>query len=372
MFTPMNAIMGMTQIAKMQPITNGVNRYLNEIDNASRKLMNLISNVLDVSGMEYGSFKLANKRFDFNAMCRDLLHTAGYNAAEKGQFLKFDIDPAINGPLMGDETRLKQVISNLLANAVKFTPDGGTITLAAKTVNEDDDEITVKITVSDTGAGIAEESRDKLFNIFEVGGGVMTRKHGGIGLGLPISKRIIEMMGGEITVETSKGEGSVFQFTCRLKKIKGGIREAGYSAPILTQSIKPAWNMPGADLRGKVILVADDSMTGRAVIRKLLSGAGADIIEAENGKTAVELFITGTDKVDLILMDINMPVMDGCEAARRIRAAGTPNAGKIPIIALTGHINNDYVKAIIQAGMDFHLEKTGDPQELLNVIKRCL
>ena len=219
MRTPMNAIIGLMEVIKMPKVpAENVKEYLNEIDIASHRLLNLINDVLDVSGMEYGTFKLSDSVFDVGAMVQDILQATNYIASEKQQTLNFNVDPAIPASLTGDGKHLKQVITALLANAVKFTPKQGEICFAARLLDEDNGIITLQIEVSDNGIGISTEQQDKLFDLFEQVDGGSTRKHGGIGIGLALSKRIIEMMGGKIWVDSELGKGAKFTFTCKLHK----------------------------------------------------------------------------------------------------------------------------------------------------------
>jgi len=218
MRTPMNAIIGMLQIAKMRGIPDNLQDNYTKIDTASRQMMRLIDDTLDISGMEYGIFKIVDTAFNFNTMIESLSQIVGYNASEKKQSLKFKVDPSIPESLEGDEKRLKQVITTLLANAVKFTPENGEIFFEARLLEEDDVNVTLQIEVSDTGIGISKEDQDKLFNIFVQVDGGNTRKQGGIGIGLALSKHIIQKMGGAIMIESEPDKGSMFVFTCKLKK----------------------------------------------------------------------------------------------------------------------------------------------------------
>jgi len=218
MRTPMNAIMGMMQIIKIRGAPDNIKDNLGKIDIACAQMMRLIDDTLDISGMEYGIFKIASYNFNFYAMIEAISQSVGYNASEKFQTLKFKIDPSIPSSLEGDEKRLKQVITTLLANAVKFTPDNGEISFEAFVLKDENEIITLQIEVCDNGIGISKEHQNKLFNIFEQADGGNTRKHGGIGLGLALSKHIIGKMGGSIWIESELDKGSKFIFTCELKK----------------------------------------------------------------------------------------------------------------------------------------------------------
>jgi len=223
MRTPMNAIMGMVQVIKMRGIPENISDYFYKIDTASQHMMRLIDDLLDISGIEYGVFKLTNSVFSFSSMVEALSQEVGYNASEKHQTLKFKIDPEIPLSLEGDEKRLKQVITTLLANAVKFTPEKGEISFEARALKEEEpqkqnDTITLQIEVTDNGIGISKDQQSKLFTIFEQADGGITRKYGGIGAGLALSKHIVEKMGGAIWVESELDKGSSFFFTCKLRR----------------------------------------------------------------------------------------------------------------------------------------------------------
>jgi signal transduction histidine kinase/FixJ family two-component response regulator len=217
MRTPMNTIMGMTRLAKLQPIN--ANEYFNQIDTASEHLLGLIDDVLDVSAMENGVFKLIDKEFDISAMFNDLLKTVRQKMQLKSQTLHVELDSDMPTRVFSDEKHLRQVISNLFANAVKFTPENGEIQLAATVIRDEESAVTLQIEVADTGIGIPPEYQDSLFDIFEQGDGSNTRQYGGIGIGLPLSKRIVEMMDGKIWSESVPGKGATFIFTCKLRKV---------------------------------------------------------------------------------------------------------------------------------------------------------
>ena len=221
MLTPMNAIMGVTKIASMKTSDPDTKKHLSEINEASRQLLRIINNVLDISNIDFDIFKLDNSVFFFNSMFGGVLNTVDRFIKAKQQTFTFDIDDSIPAPLVGDESRLAQVIGNILTNAIKFTPEHGEIHFSARALDldEDDKKITLQIEVTDNGIGILEEHKSSIFSIFEQVDGGNARKHGGMGLGLAFSKRIIEMMGGRIWVESQFGKGSKFTFTCKLAKV---------------------------------------------------------------------------------------------------------------------------------------------------------
>ncbi|MCL2707883.1 MAG: ATP-binding protein [Defluviitaleaceae bacterium] len=214
MRTPMNTIIGLLQVMKYIPQKTA--EYLGEIDAASQKLLGLINDVLDVSSVEYGSFKNVDANFDFNTAITEALRLASLNAVEKRQTFIIEIDPSIPVTLYGDVRRLRQVITNLLANAIKFTPETGEIKFSAKLDSESDGTVKLRFVVTDNGIGIPAGLKEKIFEVFEQADGGISRKYNGIGVGLPLSKRIVEMMGGDIWVESEEGSGATFTFTCAL------------------------------------------------------------------------------------------------------------------------------------------------------------
>ena len=222
MLTPLNAVMGFTEVLKMQilgkpDISAEVKMYFDEIDYASRYLLKLIHDLLDVSGKKEGAFMLADDVFSFRDVFQNVIKENSHDAAKKQQALTFEIDPSIPPWFYGDKERLMQVITNLLTNAVKFTPEHGAVQVSAKVIHEDDGAAILRTEVIDNGVGISKERQNKIFSLFEQGEGSTVRERGGIGLGLPISKRIAEMMGGEILVESEPGKGAKFTFTCKMR-----------------------------------------------------------------------------------------------------------------------------------------------------------
>jgi signal transduction histidine kinase len=218
MRTPMNVIIGMLQVIRIRGVPDSIQGAVDEIDGAAGKLLRMIDDVLDVSSMEYGLFNLTESAIDVHAMLRALVAAAERTSLAKNQTLTYAIDPGIPPVLAGDGKHLNNVIANLLANAVKFTPKNGSISLDARIVASTESELTLQFSVSDTGIGISPEKQTQLFDLFEQVDGGMTRQFGGIGIGLALSKRIVEMMGGRIWVESEPDKGSVFTFTCKLRK----------------------------------------------------------------------------------------------------------------------------------------------------------
>ena len=218
MLTPMNTVIGMLKVIKMRP--EKTNEYLTEIGNASKHLLELINNVLDISGMEYGVIKLEASEFSFKKMVDSIIDDSMRYSDMKKQKITYNVDMSLPEQLIGDEKRLSQVIYNILSNAIKYTPDNGEIRIDILVLNDDKSECVVQVEVADNGIGISKDQQTELFDIFQQADGGNTRKHGGIGIGLALSKKIVKMMGGNIWVESDLDKGAKFIFTCKLQKVE--------------------------------------------------------------------------------------------------------------------------------------------------------
>ncbi|MCL2678110.1 MAG: ATP-binding protein, partial [Clostridiales bacterium] len=355
MRTPMNAIMGMTSLVKNTAETEKRNDMLDKISSASSHLLKFIDDVLDMSDIEDNKLRLSCAEFSFAVLIRDILNKANPEVKKKQQSLTANIDPSIPDTLMGDERRLAQVILNLLANAVKFTPEQGLIQINAFVRGVEEEKLTMQIEVIDNGLGMTKEQREKLFIPFEQADGGITRKAGGAGLGLAISKHIIGLMGGEIWAESQFGKGSKFSFTVKAQLKAPAAKD---DAPL--------------SLEGKTALLAEDVEINREIVIAMLEGSGLQIVCAENGRATVEAFSADPGRFDVILMDINMPEMDGVEAARRIRTLATPQSARVPIIAMTANVLMSEVDKYLAAGMTDHIGKPVDFDKLLSKLYKYL
>ena len=366
MRTPLNAVIGMTSIAKSTSDPERKEICLTKISEASTHLLGVINDVLDYSKIEAQKFELAETMFDFEEMIQHATGLIGFKIDEKKQIFNVDIDSAIPRFLVGDEQYLAQVITNLLSNAVKFTPENGTITLSALLEDEKDGFSIVRIEVSDTGIGISEDQRDRLFQSFEQVDNTITKRYGGTGLGLPISKHIVEMMGGEIMLESEVDKGSKFWFSVPLKNSPAELTADGYSAADTHDlSIEKTY-----DFSGRNILIVDDVEINREIVIALLGETNAAFESAETGLKALNMFTDDPERYDMILMDIQMPEMDGYEATRRIRALENPRAKTIPIIAMTANAFKDDIEKAMAAGMNVHIAKPINQHEILEAIER--
>jgi len=493
--TPMNAIIGMTSIGKLTPSIEKKDEALSKIDGASKQLLRIINDILDISKIEADKFDLSHVSFDFEKMLQKVTDIVSLRLDEKRQKFSLNIDRNIPHMLIGDDQRLSQVIINLLSNANKFTPVEGSITLDSRLLSEEGDMCRIEIRVTDTGIGVDEEQKSRLFQSFEQADASTSRQFGGTGLGLAISKRIIELMDGDIVVESEPGKGSKFIFNVLLQtdvakrrildesvnwenirifavddeaevrefftavsenlgigctvagsgeeavellaednsyniyffdwKLPGmdGIelarhvrekttqknvvivfsaademlmedeaREAGvnrfYSKPLFPSLIVDVINECIAeptkqeeldekagysdDFSGHFVLLAEDVEINREIVLALFEPLGLNVDCAENGAEALSLFSESPDKYDIIFMDIQMPGMDGYEAARRIRALDDPKAGAIPIIAMTANVFREDVDKCMEAGMNDHIGKPIDFDTVLEKLREYL
>jgi signal transduction histidine kinase/DNA-binding response OmpR family regulator len=504
MRTPMNAIIGMTSIAKNSFSIERKDYCLKKIEEASIHLLAVINDILDMSKIEANRFELSPVEFDFEKMLQKVVDIINFQVDKKQQKFSVHIDPRIPRYLVGDDQRLAQVITNLLGNAVKFTPEQGAINLETRLVKEEEGLCTIQVEITDTGIGISEEQQSRLFMSFEQAESSTSRKFGGTGLGLAISKRIVELMGGRIRIKSALGQGSTFSFTVQVKAGQGARQilmgagvdwsnvrimavddspetrmyftttvqgfgascDAAASAEEAMELIKRKgrydicfidWQMPGVNgielsrmikkdsggktvvvmisaaewdvigaeakeagvdkflskplfpssiadcinqclgldnlvavekaqkdtmesFAGRRILLAEDVVINREIVLSLLEPASLVIDCAENGMEAVKLFSEAPDSYDMIFMDVQMPEMDGYEAARCIRAIekdrrekqGLGFSSGIPIVAMTANVFQEDIKKCLDAGMNAHVGKPLDLAEVLDVLRQYL
>ena len=499
--TPLNAIIGMINIGMSTEDIEKKNYCFRRADSASKHLLGLINDVLDMSKIEADKFALSYSEIDFERMLMNITDVTNVSADEKGQNFVVNLYKNVPAYIESDELRLSQVITNLLTNAIKFTPEKGTVILNIDKSEETDDYVTLRIEVIDSGIGISKEQQEKLFTSFSQADTDISKKFGGTGLGLAISKRIIELMGGEIWVESELGKGAKFIFTIKVKKIAEKLRTkllsnvevenlhilavddssetreyfvhvmealkipcdvAGGGAEALEMikntEDKPYniffidWQMPdmnGIELTKKIkeikgsnsivimisvvdwntiekeaiaagvnhfiskplfpsalinainicigvelkdeandahsrkskkfynfsnytIMIAEDVEINREIMNAILEDTNISIDYAENGKIAVSLFCENPEKYNLILMDINMPEMDGYEATRQIRTLDLPRANDIPILAMTANVFKEDIEKCIMSGMDDHTGKPVDAVALLGLLDKYL
>jgi signal transduction histidine kinase/DNA-binding response OmpR family regulator len=494
--TPMNAIIGMITIGKSASDIARKDLCFSKIEDAANHLLGVINDILDMSKIEANKFELALTEFDLDKMLRRIVNVVNFRIDEKRQKFSMHIDRSIPNMLIGDDQRIAQVITNLLGNAVKFTPEEGAISLTIRLAGEVSGRYSLKVSISDTGIGISEAQQAKLFRSFEQAESSTTRKYGGTGLGLAISKNIVEMMGGTIAIKSEPGKGSVFSFTVQVRRgkseprrllsdgvnlsnvrvlivdddreiltyfreiaqgfgiicdtaISGAealelvVQRSGYhiyfidwkmpgmdgielarkikalmfdnsvvimisaaewstiaqeakeagvdkflSKPLFSSTIaeimneclgldkmkaeKAQMNVEGIFTKRRILLVEDVEIN-REIVLTLLEPTEAEIDCAENGEQALRMFSETPFRYDIILMDIQMPVMDGYEATRRIRAVEAKISEKrIPIIAMTANVFREDVERCLEAGMDSHIGKPIDYEEVVRKLKKYM
>jgi len=495
MRTPMNAIIGMTAIGKKAASVDEKDYTLGKIEDASSHLLNVINDVLDMAKIEANKLVLSPVEFNFDRMLQSVITIINFKADEKEQKLSVNVDSNIPNFIVGDDKRLAQVITNLLSNAVKFTPEGGIIRLDASLIEETDKYCQLRIEVTDDGIGISPEQQANLFQPFEQAESGTSRKYGGTGLGLVISKNIIELMNGRIWVESEFGKGSRFIFTIKalcgeesprslldpgvnwdnvrilvvddspetLNQFQNIFKEINVRCDVASDGYKACrliddtggydiyfidWRMPGIDgieltriiksrkggkssvatlisgmdwehikaeatgagvdkylekplfssaiidfinecfgahygykeameqennvFTGKKVLLAEDIEVNREIFTALLADSELDIECAENGKEALDMIEAAPDKYDIVFMDVQMPLMNGHEATRRIRALPALQGVKLPIIAMTANVFKSDVEESLAAGMDGHLGKPLDIDKVYQVLRKYL
>jgi signal transduction histidine kinase/PAS domain-containing protein/ActR/RegA family two-component response regulator len=370
MRTPLNAITGMTAIGKNSKDIERKDYALSKIEGASTHLLGVISDVLDMSKIEANMMELSPVDFNFEKMLQRVISVVNFRIDEKKQKFVVHIDRDIPQTLIADDQRLAQVVTNLLNNAVKFTPEEGTITLEARYMGEEKGLCNIQVSVSDTGIGIRSDQQKRLFTSFQQAESSTTRKYGGTGLGLAISKSIVELMGGKIWVTSEPDKGSTFAFTIKAWSVaaSGIISE---SAGADGQQEEAQTKIDGI-FAGRRIMLVEDVEINREVVQVLLEPTQLEIDCAENGAEAVRMFSEAPDRYKLIFMDIQMPEMDGYEATRRIRDLDMPSAKTVPIIAMTANVFKEDIEKCLKAGMNNHIGKPIDFESVMEKLKHYL
>jgi PAS domain S-box-containing protein len=359
--TPMNGIMGMTDLALRRATDAKQIDWLNKSQGAAKHLLDVINDILDISKIESGRLMLEERDFSLAEAIGEVMQMEDALAQAKGLSLSWQIDPALPELLRGDAMRLRQILLNYIGNAIKFSAHGQ-ITVRASLAEEDSLSVLLKIEVTDQGIGISPEQQARLFHAFTQADGSMTRKYGGTGLGLIISRRIARLMGGDAGVISEVGSGSNFWATLRL-------RRAGDAQPMAAmESAESARATLARLFAGTRVLVAEDEPMNREVMMLLLEDLGLAPEFAADGQQALEMARGGG--YALILMDVQMPVMNGLEAARAIRQL--PGMAKIPILALTANAFDEDRDVCLAAGMDAHIGKPVEPHALDKVVLHWL
>ena len=350
--TPMNGIIGLTDLALSTDLDTVQQGYLENLKVSSNSLLNILNDILDFSKIEAGKLEFEIHPFDFDTIIENLMSIYSLKATEKNIALNLDLSETVSNNLLGDPVRISQILSNLINNAFKFTKHGE-ININIERVGSTD---LVKFSVSDTGIGISEDAQDKLFDSFTQADSSTTRRYGGTGLGLAISKHLVEMMGGEIKLQSKEGKGSIFTFTLSLPvstKDTKNVSRIGSPKNVLHES-----NI----LSGKSALLVEDIVVNQLVAKEILKQAGLNVDLALNGKEAVEM--ARQNIYDLIIMDIQMPIMDGYQATRLIRKID--NYKQIPIVAMTANVMESDKEKCANAGMNGHIAKPIDSSRIIS------
>jgi signal transduction histidine kinase/ActR/RegA family two-component response regulator len=363
--TPMNGIIGMAHLALQTGLDDKQRNYIEKVHGSALSLVTILNDILDFSKIESGRIELESKDFRIAEVMHKLLDVIGVKAAEKSQRLSIEVEPEIdNGLLRGDPFRLGQVLTNLANNAVKFTGEAGQIRIGARLLEKKDTAVCILFEIHDDGIGISEAQRKKLFKPFSQADSSTTRKYGGSGLGLVISRNLVELMGGEIGVDSEPGKGSRFHFSVWLGVSGHDVDERPGLSSQEVMSVKGAIE----HLKGARLLVVEDNDINQELVIDLLQSAGMRTEVAGNGQEALER-LDSTD-FDAVLMDCQMPVMDGYEATRRIREQ--PRFRHLPVIAMTANAMQRDREQAIEVGMNDHIAKPIDPDLMFLILAKWI
>lgn len=362
--TPLNGIIGLTELALKTDMTPLQRDYLDKSISSSQMLLSIINDILDYSKIEANKIELEAIEFRLDTMLRELSDLFVYKMQEQKINFHCEIAPTVHQPLIGDPFRIKQVLINLIGNAIKFTKEGE-ISVHVHLLENSSESYKIKFNVKDSGIGISKKRLNKLFKPFSQVDSSDTREFGGTGLGLSISKRLVKLMGGEIGVFSKEGEGSEFYFTVRLKSLQEGkvLQKTTFVREI--ESVHRFEDNENFRLRGKILLVEDNEIN-QIVAEQNFKNYGLEVEIANNGKIAVKM--AKETHYNMIFMDLQMPVMDGLEATKHIREFNKD----IPIIALSAAVMEADKKSTLQAGMNEHIAKPIDLKILQTILQKYL
>jgi two-component system sensor histidine kinase/response regulator len=378
--TPMNAIIGMAYLTLESDLKGKHRDYIDKIHRAAISLLGIINDILDFSKIEAGRIDVERVNFAFNEVIANVTTVTNQRAQEKGLEYVLDISPEVPGEMVGDSLRLGQVLINLVGNAIKFTAEGK-IHLRCRVFRSGPGWVDLYFEIRDTGIGMTQEQQAKLFHAFTQADSSITRKYGGTGLGLTISKRLVEMMGGNLMVRSEPGVGSTFSFTTRFGLTRheempqtASLRidaianaeeeDSGYRTSVRRKRVLPQFD-------GGKVLVVDDNEINQQIALEMLTATGLQVDIAGNGQAALDrLFAAGPQGYDLLLMDLQMPVLGGHDASRRIRADW--RYATIPIIAMTAHATREERALCLQSGMQDLIVKPIDPDDFYQTLSRWL
>jgi len=355
--TPMNGVLGMAALLQDTPLNSEQQDYLQTIRSSGDALLTVIDDILDYSKIEAGMMTIESAPLDLRVLFKDVQRLMQIRANQKGLLLSLRVTDPVPEVVLGDGVRVRQVLLNLIGNAIKFT-DSGSVEVLALLTHREGDALTIRIEVSDTGIGIASDKVDRLFKSFSQVDDSTTRRFGGTGLGLSISKRLAELMQGEMGVSSVEGQGSVFWFTLT-------VREQIGEQPKALSVVEVVSDLPPAR-----ILLVEDNLINQKVAIAMLGKLGYKPIVANNGKEALSLLVE--QDFDLVFMDCQMPVMDGFEATRAIRSGSVVGRPSVTVIALTANAMKEDQDACYAAGMTDYLSKPLQMPALIAMLKKHL
>ena len=365
--TPMNAIIGLNSLAlQKETLDTDTREYLEKIGDSARHLLSLINDILDMSRIESGKMILRNEEFSFKSMIDQINVMVMTQCSDKGLKYESKVIGDVSSFYIGDDMKLKQVLINILSNAIKFTEAPGSVKMTVECTAVFEGKSSLKFVIKDTGIGMDKSFIPKVFDTFAQENSGRTNKYGSTGLGMAITRNIVETMNGTISVESEKGVGTEVTVIVTLGNCDNEHTEDENSREI--SGIKKR-----AELNGRNILLAEDVMINAEIMDEMLSVKGLRIDHAENGKLALKMFSeSDINHYAAILMDVRMPEMDGLEAAERIRSLDREDAVTVPIIALTANAFDEDVKRSLQAGMNAHLTKPVDPERLYKTLEELI
>jgi len=373
--TPLNAVIGLTEVLLQTELDARQREYLRMVMDSGETLLAVINDILDLSKIEAGKLHLERVEFDIHEMLGDALRPLAMRAQAKEIELVCSVEDAVPPRMIGDPRRLRQVITNLVGNAIKFT-DRGEVAVRVERVSSSQETALVRFSVHDTGIGIEPEQIGRLFQSFQQADSSTTRRFGGTGLGLSISRQLVELMGGRISVESTPGAGSTFQFSAKLEVAPSA---RGPRRSILPQDgarVLPDDRAARPDLvdpkellaESRRILLVEDSVANQKVALAMLRDGGHRVVVAGNGREAVELL--RSEAFDVVLMDVQMPELDGFAATSAIRGAEAGTGRHVPIVAMTAHALHGDREKCLAAGMDDYLAKPVRREDLLRILAR--
>jgi len=360
--TPMSTIMGMIDLTLDTPLNEEQKDNLTTVKNAADILLSLLNDILDLSRVEAGKIQIENIALDIESIVQNVCKGLSVLASKKRLELEWKIDPQVPRQLIGDPVRVRQVLVNLINNAIKFA-FRGKVRITVDFVGADEETTEVQFSVVDQGIGIAQDTLDKIFDAFTQADSSTTRRFGGTGLGLSISKRLVEMMGGRIWAESEEYKGSTFCFTAKFRNV----RKEEFVGQQAQDGQPVEAGQAGNNLGVLNILLAEDNIVNQKITVKMLEKRGWVVKTAENGKQVLEML--DAQSFDIILMDAQMPVLDGFEATQKIRENEKETGQHIPIVALTARAMSADKRKCLDSGMDGYVSKPIDRQKLYEAIE---